>query len=69
MGIKYNFFKILLKTFSHGEKSKKVIRAAHGQFSSLFVTRDTGLKMCKVLPAINDVHVFDYGRGMEAGWF
>lgn len=50
------------------KKASDLLGSPHGQLSSLFVTRETGLKMRKVWQAINNAHVFDYGRGMEKGW-
>ena len=50
------------------KKASDLLGMPHGQLSSLFVTRETGLKMRKVWQAINNVHVFDYGRGMEKSW-
>ena len=46
------------------KKTSDLLGTPHGQLSSLFVTRETGLKMRKVWQAINNAHVFDYGWGM-----
>lgn len=51
------------------KKASDLLVTPHGQLSSLFVTRETGLKMRKVWQAINNAHVFDYGRGMEKNGF